>query len=147
MQNKSILEYNISPLLQAGVILGLVVLFILGSKLVAMTGIIEIDKGTPWLIACSLTLFYVLFNSVYSLSAEDQNKYWGLSILGYVIITVGGGLLAFLFSGVQMDVVGSYKFIYLIFTMGYILLLVIMRSMRRIVFLAEREDKRLRGED
>jgi len=145
--DKSILEFQISPIIQASALLAVIVLFILGGRLIALTGLIDIDQGTPWLTACSFTLFYAIFSSVFSLSANDQNKYWVQSLIGYVIISVGGGGLAFLFSGVGMDQVGGYKVIYIVFTMGYILLLVIMRSMRKIVKLAEKEDARLRGED
>jgi len=146
-EKKSILEYQVSPLIQAGVIVLAVVVFILLGRLISLTGLLDIDKGTPWLVACSFTLFYALFNSVLSLSATDQNKYWSQSIFGYFIITVVGGLVAYLFSGATMDEVGGYRPIYIVFTMGYILLLIIVRSMRKIVGLAEREDKRLRGED
>jgi len=56
MSDKSILEYDISPFLQAAVILGAIVVFILGGRLIALTGLIDVDQGTPWLVACSFTL-------------------------------------------------------------------------------------------
>lgn len=144
---KSILEYNIPPLLQAGALLATVVVFILGGRLISLTGWVDVDAGTPWLVACSFTLFYAIFNSVFSLSAKNPNNYWLHSLLGYLMVSVGGGLIAFLFSGHTMDEVGGYKVIYIVFTMGYILLLIIMRSMKRIVTFAEKQDGRLRGED
>jgi len=82
-----------------------------------------------------------------SISALDQNKYWMQSIIGYVGIVVLGGVLAYFFSGVNMDEVGAYKLIYMIFTLGYVILLGVVRSMRKIVKIAQEQDKRLRGED
>jgi len=145
--NKSILEYDVSPLIQAAAILAAVLLFIVGAKLIAMTGWVAIDAGTPWLVACSFTLLYIIFNSVLSLSAVDQNKYWVQSLISYVLVCVGGGVLAYVFSGAGMSEVGGYKVIYVVFTMGYILLLIITRSMRKIVNYAEKQDDRLRGEE
>jgi len=147
MSDKSILEYDISPFLQAAVILGAIVVFILGGRLIALTGLIDVDQGTPWLVACSFTLLYAIFSSVLSISALDQNKYWMQSIIGYVGIVVLGGVLAYFFSGVNMDEVGAYKLIYMIFTLGYVILLGVVRSMRKIVKIAQEQDKRLRGED
>lgn len=147
MSDKSILEYNISPFVQAGGLLAAITVFILLGKAIGATGLVDIDEGTPWLVACSFTLLFAIFNSVLSLSTPDQNKYWLQSIMSYIILVVGGGGIAYLFSGYGMDDVGSYRWIYIVFTIGYILLLTIMRTMRRIVKLAQEQDKRLRGED
>lgn len=147
MSDKSILEYNISPFVQAGGLLAAITVFILLGKAIGATGLVDIDEGTPWLVACSFTLLFAIFNSVLSLSTPDQNKYWLQSIMSYIILVVGGGGIAYFFSGHGMDDVGSYRWIYIVFTIGYILLLTIMRTMRRIVKLAQEQDKRLRGED
>jgi len=147
MSDKSILEYDVSPFIQAAVIIAAIVVFILGGRLVALTGLVDIDQGTPWLVACSFTLLYVIFNSVLSISAADQNRYWMQSIMTYVGVVVVGGVVAYLFSGATMDEVGAYKLIYMIFTLGYVILLGVVRSMRKIVMIAQKQDKRLRGED
>lgn len=145
--NKSIFEYNIPPFLQAGVILATILVFIIITVIFGKLGLADTDSGTPYLVACSMTFFFAIGNSVLSLSADDQNTYWWQSILSYVIIVVVGGTIAYLFSGVGMDEVGSYKWLYVVFTFGHILFLTIIRTMRRIVYLAKKEDRRLRGED
>jgi hypothetical protein len=58
-----------------------------------------------------------------------------------------GGLLAYLISGLSIDEAGSYKWILFIFTFCYILFLSIVRAMKKIVTIAQKQDKRLRGED
>jgi len=144
---KSILEYNISPFKQGGAVLGGILLFILGSIILGKLGLVDTDEGTPWLIACSMTFFYVIGNSVLSLAADDQNTYWWKSILTYVGLVVLGGSIAYLVSGVGMDYAGSYRWLYVVFAFSHILFLAIVRTMKRIVTLAKKQDRRLRGED
>jgi len=145
--NKSIFEYNISPFLQGGVVLGAILVFILVTIVFGRLGLAETDGGTPWLVACSMTFFFAIGNSVLSLAADDQNAYWWKSILSFVLLVVLGGTMAYLFSGTSMDEAGSYRWLYVVFTFGHILFLAIVRTMKRIVKLAQKQDSRLRGED
>lgn len=145
--DKSIFEYQISPFLQAGVVLGCILLFTLITLIFGKLGFAETDEGTPWLVACSMTFFFAIGNSVLSLAADDQNTYWWQSILSFVLLAVLGGTMAYLFSGATIGEVDSYKWLYVVFTFGHILFLAIIRTMRRIVNLAKEQDSRLRGED
>ncbi len=145
--DKSIFEYNISPFLQGGVVLGAILVFILITIIFGKLGLADTDAGTPWLVACAMTFFYAIANSVLSLAADDQNTYWWQSILTFVLLVVLGGTVAYLFSGVSMDEVGSYRWLYLVFTFGHILFLAIVRTMKRLVGIAQKQDSRLRGED
>ena len=145
--NKSIFEYKVSPFLQAGVVLACIFVFILITVAFGSVGIVETDEGTPWLIACSMTFFFAIGNSVLSLAADDQNTYWWQSILSYVLLALIGGSMAYLFSGVSVGEVDSYKWLYVVFTFGHILFLAIVRTLKRIVIMAKKQDSRLRGED
>lgn len=145
--DKSIFEYNISPFVQAGTILGSIFIFILITVLFGSLGWAETDEGTPWLVACSMTFFFAIGNSVLSLAADDQNTYWWQSILSFVLLAILGGSMAYLFSGYTIGEVDSYKWLYVVFTFGHILFLAIIRTMRRIVALAKKQDSRLRGEE
>lgn len=147
MAEKSIFEYKVSPFLQAGAIIAVILVFNLGSFLIGKTGLVDVDAGTPWLISSSFTLFFAIFNSVLSLSTDNQNQYWSQSIMAYGLVVVVGAGIAFLVSGTNMDAVGTYKWLYVVFTIGYILFLSIIRTMRKIVLLAQKQDKRLRGEE
>jgi hypothetical protein len=145
--NKSIFEYKISPFLQAGVVLGVILIFTLATTLFGSLGIADTDEGTPWLVACSMTFFFAIGNSILSLASDDQNTYWWQSILSYVLLALLGGAIAYLFSGATVGEVDSYKWLYVVFTFGHILFLTIVRSMKRIVNLAKKEDNKLRGGD
>lgn len=145
--DKSIFEYDIPPFVQAGAVLLTIVLILAGSWLFSTLGIVDTDAGTPWLIAVSMTFFFAIGNSVMSLAADDQNNYWWKSILSYVGLVVIGGSLAYLVSGVSMDDVGSYRWLYVLFSIGHIFFLAIVRTMRRVVKIAKEQDGRLRGEE
>ena len=145
--DKSIFEYKISPFVQAGVVLGCILVFTIITSIFGSLGWAETNEGTPWLVACSLTFFFAIGNSVLSLAADDQNTYWWQSILSYVLLALLGGSIAYLFSGVTVGEVDSYKWLYVVFTFGHILFLTIVRTMKRIVNLAKKQDSRLRGED
>jgi len=41
----------------------------------------------------------------------------------------------------------SFRWIYIVFTFGYLLFLCILRAMRKIVHIAQKQDARLRGEE
>ncbi len=144
MENNSILERKIHPFKQAGGIAAAVIFILLILKLSSS------DSTNPtlfWEVAASGLLFYAVMNSVLSIAFEDQNFYWFYSIISFALLLLSCGGLAFLCSGVTIDEAGSFRWIFLVFTMGYIILLAIVRTMKKIITIAQREDKRLRGEE
>jgi len=144
VNNNSILERKIHPFKQAAVIAGIVTLIILLIKLGSSE---DTSPRLYWEIAASGLLFYAIANSILSIAFEDQNYYWLYSIMSFALLLLSCGGLAFLCSGITIDEAGSFRWIFLVFTMGYIILLAIVRTMKKIITIAQREDKRLRGEE
>lgn len=144
MESVSILEKKIHPIKQAIAIGALVVFFLLIAKVVQSD---NPDGTVFWEIGASGLLFYALINSVLSIGYENQNYYWLYSIIGFAGLMVICGGLSFMFSGTNIDEAGSFRWIFLVFTMGYLILLSIVRTMKKIITIAQREDKRLRGEE
>ena len=142
----SIFEKNIPPLMQAGIVLVNALVFMLCWKVAVHFGV-DLRQRTPWLISSALMLFFGLFNSVFSLSAEKRFVYWRDSIYAYILLGVLGGLMAWGFSGLTIDEAGSFKWMYFIFTFSFIIFLTIINLMRKIVELAQKQDRRLRGEE
>jgi uncharacterized BrkB/YihY/UPF0761 family membrane protein len=100
-----------------------------------------------WTIAlCGSFLTMILSCLVYLLS-PDINNFWWQAILSFVVVTAVGIITAVYFSGQSMDEAGNYRLIYVVFGFSYILLLAIIRTMKWIMGIAEREDARLRGEE
>lgn len=142
MNNNSILDRKVHPFKQAGGIAAIVIVILLIMRL----GQTE-NPRLFWEVAATGLLFYAVMNSVLSIAFEDQNFYWLYSIIGFAGLLVSCGGLAFLCSGITIDEAGSFRWIFLVFTMGYIILLAIVRTMKKIITIAQREDKRLRGEE
>lgn len=145
--DNSLYARNISPFIQASIVLGLIVFFMMVSYIFFYFEIGGVKQGTPWTIFATFMLFYALVNSVLSISAVSRNKYWLHSIVSYVILGIVGGGLAFWISGLSIDEAGSYRWILMIFTFCYILFLTIVSTMKKIVTIAQKQDKRLRGEE
>lgn len=142
--NASILEKRIHPLKQA---LGIAILVIVFLTLIKAGRSAESDTTVFWEVGAAGLLFYAMMNSVLSIAYENQNTYWLYSIIGFACLLFVCGGLSFLYSGVNMDEAGSFRWIYLLFTMAYLILLSIVRTMKKIITIAQREDKRLRGEE
>jgi hypothetical protein len=145
--DNSIYARNISPFLQASIVLVLIVIFNVITYVMYTFEMPLAKKGAPWTVFATFMLFYALVNSVLSISATSRNKYWLHSIISYIILGLIGGSLAYLVSGLSIDEAGSYRWILFIFTFCYILFLSIVRTMKKIVTLAQKQDKRLRGEE
>ena len=130
--------YN--PLAQAGVVFlaGLLVTFL--SKLLNITGLLEVSDRFPWLTAAAFLLFFSLFNSITSLGVKDLNDYWTKSMIAFVGLAVFSGFCAYLFSDIAIGDAGSYRWIFIVLTLGYLIFLSMMGLIKRIVEFAERED-------
>jgi hypothetical protein len=145
--DKSLFEKDVSPFLQLKyallVTLSIQLIYFLfnhGSEKIMVL-------RNYYTIALSFTLVFGLFNAVLSLSSKDENKYFAFSLLNYFIFCVVTIISAYFLSGINIDDAGSYRWIYFVFSFGYLLFIGIVRTMRFIVLLAQKEDKRLRGED
>ena len=130
--------YN--PFLQAGIVFvsGLVVS--LGAKVLQFINLVEIGNYFPWMTAAAFLLFFALFNSIFSLSAEDLNKYWTKSILSFALLAVLSGLAAWAISAISIYDAGSYAWIFTALTFVYLVFLSIMGFMKNIVEFAEKEE-------
>ncbi len=136
----SFFEKAYDPIIQAAIVLALGLIVMVGGKLMGMTDIMRVSDRFPWMTATSFLLFYAMFNSIFSLSSKDMNKYWGRSMLAYVGLIVCSGLLAYLFSSMSINNAGSYRWIMIVLTFGYLVFMSIVRFMKNIVEFAEKEE-------
>ncbi|MCB0588376.1 MAG: hypothetical protein KDD06_23995 [Phaeodactylibacter sp.] len=139
-ESTSIFDKGLNPILQASITFGGVIVFIIVAKLVKLTGLVYVPDRFPWMTAASFLLLFAIFNSVFSLAAENMMKYWGKSIYSYLGLALASGFAAYLFSAMSIDEAGSYRWIYIVLTIGYLVFLSMVAFMRRIVEFAEREE-------
>ncbi len=137
--NSSLFEKAYNPFLQGGVVLGGVVVIMLLTKMMSGVGV-AVSPGFYWQITGAFLLFYALFNSIFSLSAKNTNRYWSRSILCFAGLAAVSALLAQWLSGQSINEAGSYRWIFLMLAFCYLVFLTIMNVMKNIVRYAEKED-------
>jgi len=112
---------NFSPFLQAGFVFIALLLFI-GMGMIGST-----NPLFPWVCVLAMMLFYALLNTVMSIPHKDLGNYWWKSILGYVMLAGLGGLVAYAASGLNIDDAGSSRWLYVVFTFGYLVFISIIQ--------------------
>ncbi len=133
-------ERKIDPFLQAALFFGAAVAFMLLTLLFNQTGWYDADRLFPWSIATAMLLLYAVFNSLMSLNATSSLRYWGRSVYGFIGLAFVNGLAAWLFSGVPLGEAQSYRWIYIVVTIGFLVFLTMVNLMRKIVSFAEKEE-------
>ena len=138
--NNSFFSKAYNPVLQAAVIFAAAFVVTLVGKFVNAIGLLQVGERFPWMSAASFMLFFALFNSIFSLSADNLNRYWSRSIFSFGGLAIANGLAAYLLSGLHIDQAGSYRWIFVVLTFGYLVFLSVMGFMKRIVEFAQREE-------
>ena len=130
------------PYYQALIVASFLILIMLLLKLLNLMNFADIPGSVYWAICGAGLLFFAIFNSVISLQeSKDLNTYWYKSFASYTVLLLSSGLTAQLISGVSMDEAGSFSWIFFILTFAYLLFLSLMRFMRKIVDMAQKEDR------
>lgn len=129
-----------NPVAQAVVILSGAFVLMIGGWLLTVTGIYPAEPLFAWSIATAFMLLYALLNSLMSLRADSFAKYWGHSMYSYLGLALCTGLAAWLFSGIPLREAGTYRWIYIVITIGFLVFLSMVNFMKKIVQFAEREE-------
>lgn len=139
-QHFAFLEKSINPVIQATGIFVAGLFVTACAKLIEYTEITYVGERFPWLCAAAFLLFFSLFNSVSSLNVKDLNQYWTKSMIAFVALAVCSGFAAYLISSIPISEAGSYRWIFIVLTFGYLVFLSMSGFIKRIVEFAERED-------
>lgn len=129
-----------SPIAQALVVLGGALALMVCGWLLTVSKIYPVDRLYAWSIAAAFMLLFAMLNSLMSLRADSFAKYWGTSMYTYLALALCTGLAAWLFSGIPLRDAGTYRWIYLVVTVGFLVFLSMVNFMKRIVQFAEKED-------
>lgn len=134
------LEKTYNPIMQAAIMFGGSVVITLLAEGMAAVGIVDISERFAWMSAASFMLCFAVFNSVFSLTAPKMIKYWGKSLYCFMGLAAATGLFAWFVSSLSIGEAGSYKWIYFVVTIGYLVFLSMMGFMKNIVDFAQKED-------
>lgn len=139
MDNQSIYERQFDPLVQAGVVLGAVLLIdVIGAAVGG--GPVDRPNLFAWQCASAFMLFFALFNSIFAATTKNLSRYFQRSMYAFTGLAVGAGLLAWAFSGIPIREAGSYTWIFIVLTIGYFVFMGIVMVMRQVVDFAQREE-------
>ena len=136
----SLFERAFSPFYQALITYGGVIVVIAGSAIVKSTGLLSVPDRFPWLTAAAFLLLFALFNSVFALNSKHMGKYFGKSIYSFLGLALVTGLTAYVTSSISINDAGSYRWIYIVVTIGYMVFLSMVMMMKTIVEFAQREE-------
>ena len=128
------------PPVQAVTIFAVSFLLMLIGWVSTAMGWFSVDKLYAWSIASAFLLVFALANSLLSLSAGSFFKYWGSSMYSYIGLALFSNLAAKMFSGIPIGEAGSYRWIFIVVTVGFVVFLSMVNFMKRIVNFAEREE-------
>ncbi len=134
------------PAFQAGIIFifgALLSLLDLGSN---ASGVSSSTQNSSWILMTACILFYALCSSIFSLKASQPNRYWRKAIFSFIGLMIASALLATLLSGQSIDEAGSFRWLFVVLAIGYLVFLSIVRLMKTIVDIAIKQDDKLRGE-
>ena len=145
-QNTIAAKITAQPLFQAAIIFVLVAFLALIDRGSNVSGVGTSTQNSPWILMTACILFYALCSSILSLKAKQANRYWRDAILSFVLLMVASAATATVLSGQSMDEAGSFRWLFVVMSVGYLVFLTIVRLMKKIVDLAIRQDDKLRGE-
>lgn len=134
-----------APLYQAGGLLVIILVLNILGMLVESIGLADWDVLYPWVISGSLMLGYTLLNTLIGLTSDmAAANYYGKSISGFLLMALGGAVLAKTFSSVSLGEAGSMWWIYVVITVSYLIFMGIMLLMKTIINFAQNEDENFR---
>ncbi|MCB0527372.1 MAG: hypothetical protein KDC61_03445 [Saprospiraceae bacterium] len=129
-----------NPVAQAVVVLAGAIALMLCGWLLTVSDIYPAEPLFAWSIATAFMLLFAILNSLMSLRADSFVKYWGRSMYTYLGLALCTGLAAWLFSGIPLRDAGTYRWIYIVITFGFLVFLSMVNFMKKIVQFAEREE-------
>ncbi len=130
-----------TPYKQAGIILVLGLIFMLGNKFFQTIGVSDPNPEKIWIMAATFGLFFSVANCVFSLNVkEGAEKYWTQSMLVFIATMAILTGLAFLISGMNVHQTGPFQWIFLVVIISYFVFSTIIRMMKGIVDFAQKEE-------
>lgn len=125
---------------QALAVFGGALLLMFTGWALSAAGIMDGDPLFAWSIGAAFMLFFAILNSLMSLRAASFSKYWAASMYSYLGLAIATSLSAWAISGIPLKEAGSYRWIYIVVTFGFLVFLSMVNFMKIIVRYAEKEE-------
>ena len=134
------------PLHQGLLVAAMIFVFGLIDFMLPHTNTLLDAHAGPWIVSTAMALCFVIMNSLIALRIENIIPYWSTSVICYLGLLAFGYLWSLVLSGKHIDDVGSFRWLWFVLTMVYLVFFMIARSVKRVVDIANKQDERLRGE-
>jgi len=135
-------EKSVPPVYQALVAYGGIIILSLMVKLGQLIGIVSPSFMTIWILTTAILLLFGIFNSLFCLAAPSIGHYWSRSIFSYAGLAIMSALTAWLFTSVSIGDAATFKWLFLVVTVGYLVFLSVVGFIRIIIEIARRKDTR-----
>jgi len=130
-----------TPYKQGLYITGLGLLCMAGGKVLQLLNITATNPEKIWIWAITFGLFFSVANCVFSLNTKDSSeKYWGQSMLAFILamfLLVGA---AYLLSGIGLEEGSAFRWLLIVVVIGHLVFSSIVRLMKGIVDFAQKEE-------
>ncbi|MFT4762721.1 MAG: hypothetical protein ACI9XO_004681 [Paraglaciecola sp.] len=137
--DQSFYAKSYSPYVQSAVVLGISLGCMILGEFLELAGM-EMDATNAWLLSATFIMFFIIFNSVISLSSKDMEVYYRQSMLSFAALVAISGGTAWLLSGISLNDAGYYKWIFIVLAVVYVVFMAIMGFMKFIVEFAQKEE-------
>lgn len=139
--------FFLKPLHQAGLIVCMIIVLTIVDNMMPHDDLFFKVNAGPWIVSTAMMLLFIIINTVVALRIEIVIPYWTWSILLYFALLAFSYGWCFILTGRHIDDVGSFRWLWMVLTMVYFVFFTISRTMKRIVDIAIKQDKKLRGEE
>ncbi len=135
------------PLNQAALIVSMIIVFTLVDYVLPHHyELFEINSGS-WIVGTAMIFCFIIFNTIVALRSELILPYWSKSMMIFIGLLVFTYAWCYMLTSKHIDEVGSFRWLWIVLTMVYLVFFIIARTMKRIVDIANEQDKKLRGEE
>jgi len=135
------------PIYQAALVACMILIFSLIDFILPHSNNLFEKNSGPWIVSTAMVLCYVILNSLVAIRIEPIVPYWSQSVILYFgLLALSYGWCYFL-SGLHIDDAGSFRWLWFVITLTYMIFFGIARSVKRIVDIAIKQDEKLRGEE
>ncbi len=136
------LSFLESPFYQAGIVLALIlVLTGIDHLLPHRTELIHPRAGS-WIMATALLLCFVILNTIFLFRINEVVAYFSRSVVSYILLLLFSYGWCYLLSGVHFDEAGSFRWLWFVLTLVYMVFFAIAYTIRGIIAIADREEGR-----
>ncbi len=148
MESNSLFARSIHPFKQATTILAFYIVCNIFVWAFVSAGVLDKNPVLYWEAGFTCIMIYVIFSSALCFSYKNKMQYYTFALIAFAIMVVVTGFGAYFISGLSIDEVhhGSFRWLYIVFTFSYLVLLTIVNAMSKIINYARKQDAALRGE-